>query len=90
MEEVRYIICNLFRGLKIKSNHHVLLQKIEITKTLCAHIFNAPKHEITYREGIQKLKSQKRLLNENYPAKNAGNNVPVMSLENEVTEVRDG
>ena len=58
MEDVRYIICNLFRGLKKKSNLQLLLENILITKTLCADIFKAPKHEIPYREGIYNLKSR--------------------------------
>ena len=29
-------------------------------------------------------------MNHKYPASNATNNVPVMSLENEIKEVRDG
>ena len=53
-------------------------------------MFKAPKHEITYREDIQILKSKKRLLNQDYPAENARNNVRIMSLEYEITEVRDG
>ena len=68
MEEVRYIICNFFRGLKKNSNLQLSLQKISITKTFCADMFKALKHEITYTEGIQKLKSKKRLLNQDYPA----------------------
>ena len=90
MEKVRYTTCDLFRGLKKNSNLQLLLQKISITKTFCADMFKAPKHEITYREDIQILKSKKRLLNQDYPAENARNNVRIMSLENEITEVRDG
>ena len=37
-------------------------------KTLCADIFNAANIEITYREGIQKLKQKRRFLNEDSPA----------------------
>ena len=29
-------------------------------------------------------------MNDNYPASDGTNNVPVMSLENEISEVRDG
>ena len=50
IEEVMYIICNLFRGLKEKSNLQLLLENILITKTLCADIFKAPKHEIQLKK----------------------------------------
>ena len=56
MEDVRYIICNLFRGLKKKSNLQLLLENILIKKTLCADIFKAPMANI-----IRRFKAQKKM-----------------------------
>ena len=44
--------------------------------------------EITYKEGTYRLKSKKSLMSHKYPAENARNTVPAMSLENETSQVR--
>ena len=37
-------------------------------KTVCAEVFKAPKQEITYREGIYRLKSKNPLMSHKYAA----------------------
>ena len=46
--------------------------------------------EITYKEGTYRLKSKKSLMSHKYPAENARNIVPMMSLENETSQLRYG
>ena len=64
------------RGFKDKNTMHECTQ--------------GSKTHISYRECIERLKSKNPHMNHKYPASNATNNVPVMSLENEIKEVRDG
>ena len=67
-----------------------LVQRILKIKSRCADVFKAKKQEITYKEGTYRLKSKKSLMSHKYPAENARNTVPIMSLENETSQLRYG
>ena len=85
IEEVRYMrVVYMFQ-----ENYHPAAFALEIikTKTRFADVFKARKQEITYRKGIYRLQRKKPLTSHKYPVQNARNTEPVMSLENETSQV---